>query len=133
MVDVDFLAVEFNHRRAYALIDYKHERAFDLRLDSANVAAMRDLGTRAGVAAAVVRYWPGVWVFQPYPLNDVARSCFRTGELLSEREYVERLYAMRNSQIDAETLSGLLTTGVEEVSYRLSVAPKKESAEVIGR
>lgn len=133
MVDIDFLAVEYNHRRAYAVIDYKHERAYDLGLRSANASALADLATRAGVPALIVRYWPppvgsNDWVFQTFPLNDAARAFAKAGYLLSERGYVRMLNTMRDGIVDEAHLETLSDGGVVEVSRRLSVAPKYEAA-----
>jgi hypothetical protein len=44
-------------------------------------------------------YWPECWAFRVYPINDVAKENFKHGELITELDYVSRLYRMRRQKL----------------------------------
>jgi len=95
-VDVDFLMIEYNHAKPVALIDYKHFKAIALRRHERSMVAITELANRASLPFLVAYYWPDIWAFRVYTMNDRAQKYFTDAELLSERDYVERLYALRS-------------------------------------
>lgn len=97
-VDLDFLVAEYNVGKPVALIEYKHHRAWVPQLQHATYRALADLadGYRdSPLPFLVVFYWPDIWAFRILPVNDAAHDHFHTGETLSERDFVSRLYRLR--------------------------------------
>lgn len=109
-VDLDFLVVEYNLGLPVGLIEYKHHCA---RMPNMQHATYRALSALADgykndpLPFLVVFYWPEIWAFRAYPVNDVARKWFREWEGLSEFEYVQRLYRMRRFTISQELTNRL--------------------------
>jgi len=95
-VDVDFLLIEFDRKQPCALVDYKHEKLPALRRNS-NVATIGVLGSMADIPAFVCGYAEDFSWFWPIPLNEQAERWIskHDGKRLTEKEWVEMLYAMR--------------------------------------
>jgi hypothetical protein len=110
-VDIDFLVSEFNAGLAVAIVEYKHFRA---RIPDANhpaIRAFRDLTDNRinPLPFLIVRYWPGDWAFQVAQLNPVAEQNFSLDEMMSELDFVMRLYKLRRLRLAAH-LEGKLNT-----------------------
>lgn len=107
MVDIDFLAVEYNHGLPVAVVEYKHYNRKALELEHANYRALTELADRAQIPFLVATYWPECWAFSVTPVNELARSIYRKpGKMLTEREFVQSLYYMRD--IEAHKYIGVL-------------------------
>lgn len=111
MVDVDFLAVEYNHGNPCALVEYKKYNAPEVKPWHPSYRALKALGDVARIPFLVAFYWPGIWAFQVVPLNRYGRDRFAVGELFTELDYVIRLYALRGAvllQEDRKVLNSIL-------------------------
>lgn len=106
-VDLDLVLVEYHLSRPVALVEYKHHRA---RIDwsSSNYRALRDLADRSNLPFVVAFYWPQVWSFRVHAMNDAALRHFAAGgELLTEQEFVQRLYRLRSLFVEDALLPTL--------------------------
>ena len=104
-VDLDFVAVEYNHGKPVAIIEYKHHRARMPALDHPTIRALADLASGyrdSPLPFAIVKYWRTPWAFEVRPVNNAAARYFRDPERLTEYEYVQRLYLMRRATITQE-------------------------------
>jgi len=75
--------------------------------------ALRDLadGYRGGgLPFLIAFYWKEPWVFRVLPVNAKAAEWFTSGEVVSERTFVTRLYLMRTLVIRDEVVSKLCDT-----------------------
>lgn len=102
-VDVDFLLIEYDRKVVKGLVDYKHEALPEWRRNSSS-AAIADLGTKAGIPVFVCGYAEDFSWFWPIPVNEEARKWIpeRDGHRLSEKEWVEMLYAIRGRSMPAD-------------------------------
>jgi hypothetical protein len=107
-VDIDFLLVEYNLAKPVALVEYKHPDAKPWNAAEPNYRALADLAnnyttnTTDGLPFLVATYWPDIWAFKVYPVNGTAQQHFDNGELLTEYEYVKRLYKLRRLALSKE-------------------------------
>ncbi len=94
--DLDFLVVEYNIGLPVALIEYKHFRAQNPVIKHPTYCALTALADRAPpIPFLIVFYWPEIWAFRVLPINEVSKTNFQEGELLTEFDFVARLYHMR--------------------------------------
>lgn len=100
--DIDFLLIEYHIAEPVALIEYKHFQAGFPNLTQAGYRALKRLAEIANLPLILAFYWPDVWAFRVYPLNDAAKKFFHKKEDLSEYEYVERLHRMRRITLSQE-------------------------------
>lgn len=110
-VDLDFLVVEYNFGKPVALIEYKNYRARKPALDHATyraLSALADGYTENPLPFIVAFYWPDIWAFKITPVNQSAKLSFADGEMLTEYDFVRRLYRLRRLTIAAE-LEGRLS------------------------
>jgi len=116
-VDLDFLMVEYNHGKPVGLVEFKHYLAQFPNLLHATYRAIVDLadnyrptdGREPGLPCLIAFYWPDMWAFRIHPLNDLARGWFAEGELITEREFVSRLYRIRHFAVEPSVLDRLST------------------------
>lgn len=94
-VDLDFLMVEYNIGKPVGLVEYKHYQAKFPELNHATHRALSELADIAGLPFILAFYWPGIWAFRVFPVNAIAKQKFEKSELLTERDFVSRLYRMR--------------------------------------
>jgi hypothetical protein len=112
-VDLDFLMVEYNHGSPVAVVEYKYYPADKVDLDHATYRALRSLANNysdshtEGLPFLLVRYWKDPWCFLVRPANSVAKQWFDGWEKLSEVEFVQRLYRIREMSCEEKTLAGL--------------------------
>lgn len=90
-VDLDF--VEYDQGRAMAVVEYKHERALPVDVESASILAVVDLGTRAGVPVFLTIYTDD-FSMTVTPLNWLARWHTEHAQM-TEREWITFLYRVR--------------------------------------
>lgn len=95
MVDIDFLAVEYNRREPAALVDYKACRPFPINFYEANYAVLASAANGMRVPFMVVFYSPNYWWFYVVPGNDRAHRFYGGPCWMSERDYVTGLYRLR--------------------------------------
>jgi hypothetical protein len=115
-VDMDFLVVEYNLGKPVALIEYKHFKAREPNYQHATYRALAELANQhqaGSLPLLVAFYWPDLWAFKTRPLNKPAAAVFAINEILCERDYVARLYAMRNKVL-TQTLEGKLNTSLPQ-------------------
>lgn len=106
-VDLDFLLVEYNAGYPVALVDYKDCHASMPNLRHPSFRALAWLANARDLPFYVAFYWKDTWAFRVHPVNDAAKKWFREAEVLSEREYVSRLYDMRRRAVDVGVLARL--------------------------
>ena len=94
-VDIDFLVVEYNVGKPVAIVDYKHYQASAPDLSHPTYRALLELADIAQLPFLIAFYWPESWAFKITPVNEFARAHFADNEMLTERDYVERLYKLR--------------------------------------
>lgn len=119
-VDLDFLVVEYNLGKPVALVEYKAKGAKEPLLDHATYRALKLLAdgySATPLPFMVVFYRTDIWAFQVRPINDEAKKWFSNKEVLTERDYVSRLYEMRNLALK----EGLLP-------HLMNVLPTKDAA-----
>lgn len=94
-VDLDFLFLEYDHGKAVALVEYKHENAQPQYATHPTYQAMIDLGTRAQVPVFAVRYKSDFSEWKVVPLNTIAMSKLKERKTMTEREWITFLYELR--------------------------------------
>jgi len=115
MLDIDFLACEYDTGRPVCIIEYKHADAMPVDLDHASYRALRLLADRAGISFLIARY-DSLWSFEITPGNPAAEEWFTSGERLTELQFVTRLYAMRGRELP-EGLEVRLNDVIAEVKH----------------
>ena len=95
MVDIDFLAVEFESREPAAIIDYKHERNTRVDLKAPGIETLGKLGDRANLPVFVVHYSADYHWWRVYPVNSLAMAIYDKPTSLKESDYVKFLYSLR--------------------------------------
>jgi hypothetical protein len=108
-VDLDFLVVEYNIGKPVGLIEYKHHRAVMPNFNHATYRALSAMADVAKLPFLVAFYWPDIWAFKVFPVNRFAAEVFSPNEVLTERDYVSKLYTMRR-RVLAKELNGFLKT-----------------------
>ncbi len=94
-VDIDFLMLEYDHCKAVALVEYKHEQAKEQRKSNPSIKALIDLGNRANVSVFCVRYANDFSWWRVVPLNKVAQGWLSDRDEMTETDWVRLLYRMR--------------------------------------
>lgn len=109
-MDLDFLVAEYNIGKPVGLIEYKHHCAREPNTQHATYRALTHLADNyldGSLPFLVAFYWPDIWAFRCLPINGTAKAHFGDGEVLTEREFVGRLYRLRRLRL-ARELEGLL-------------------------
>lgn len=108
MVDIDFLAAEYDQARAVAIIEYKAAGAPISDFSKANYRVLIGMADTLKIPFAVVRYHSGQSLFYVQPGNELARFAFTCQQIVSEFEYVGQLYRLRKRETP-ETISRQLS------------------------
>jgi len=99
--DID--CIEYDYGAPVAMIEDKHSNASPdegTRTNHPTQNAKRALADAAGVPFFSRRYWTESWMQLVIPLNEEADVLLHTaGELLTEFEYVDMLYRLRDSEM----------------------------------
>ena len=98
MVDLDFLALEYDSGKAAALVEYKHEQATPQYASHPSYQAMIDLGDRAELPVLAVRYAADFSWWRVVPLNRYAAAYLPERCEMTERAWVTLLYKLRNRE-----------------------------------
>jgi hypothetical protein len=95
MVDIDFLALEYDQAKPVALVEYKAKGAAKPDLAKPSYRALRGLADIGKLPFAIVFYHPGLMVFWVIAGNEAARFAFPCQTVLSEYDFVQALYRLR--------------------------------------
>jgi hypothetical protein len=98
-VDLDFVVAEYNIGKPVGLVEYKHYMAQIPNVLHPTYRALTALadGYKEGPLPFLIAfYWPDVWAFKITPVNEYAKGHFYIGEMLTELEFVRRLYKLRS-------------------------------------
>ncbi len=98
-VDLDFLVAEYNIGKPVALIEYKRYTAQVPNVLHPTYRALSDLADKysdGSLPFLIAFYWPDIWAFRIHPVNPCAKGHFYEGEMLTERQFVYRLYRLRS-------------------------------------
>jgi hypothetical protein len=98
-IDIDFLLVEFNRGKPVALVEYKDIHAQSPNIGHPSYRALIELANGHSVGALpflIAFYQSDIWAFRIIPVNEAAKAHFAVNEMLTEIEYVSRLYRLRN-------------------------------------
>jgi hypothetical protein len=98
-VDLDFLLLEYDHGKAVAIVEFKHEQAKIQHASHPSYRAMIDLGNRAGIPVFACRYADDFSWFRATPLNENARYWLPEKKEMTELEWVSLLYRIRGREI----------------------------------
>lgn len=102
-VDLDLLMVEYNNGKAAALVEYKFAASPtpNPNLGHPTMRAVAGLANDSGIPFIVAFYTRDPWTFRVFRGNAHACRIYKTdGRLLTEREFVESLYFIRNRALD---------------------------------
>lgn len=98
MVDIDFLAAEYDQAKPVAIIEYKAAGAAQHDFSKPSYKVLIGLANIAQIPFAVVRYHPAQCLFYIIPGNDQAKLAFTHNRIISEFEYVGELYRLRKRE-----------------------------------
>lgn len=113
-VDLDFLVAEYNIGKPVGLIEYKHFNAKipdTLHPTYRALTALADGHSDGPLPFLIVYYWPDIWAFRVTPVNDCSKRNFKPDEILSELDFVKRLYRLRSLTL-TKYLAGRLNTSL---------------------
>lgn len=110
-VDVDFVMVEYNQGTPVALVEYKADgNTYVARnMNHPTLKAIRILADNSKIPFLLVSYAKDPSWFRLTPANSFARKRFAAPVVMSEREYVGALYALRHMKLPddlAQQLNG---------------------------
>lgn len=95
--DLDF--IEYDHGRAVALVEYKHERAKATQPTDSNIRALCDVANRAKLPAFGAVYSSDFAYWVVTALNAIAAQALKVGvnqsKAMTEMTWVEFLYQLR--------------------------------------
>lgn len=98
MVDIDFLAAEYDQAKPVAIIEYKAAGAAISDFTKPSYKVLIGLANAANIPFAVVRYHAKQSLFYIQPGNDLANFAFTCKKIISEFEYVGQLYRLRQRE-----------------------------------
>lgn len=113
-VDIDFLLVEYDHGKACALVEYKHERAAIQDARKPTYQALIDLGDRAGIPVLFCRYADDFSAWTVTPLNQVAMKFVPKRVTLDEAGWVKLLYRIRDNEAPQTVIDEINTCNGDE-------------------
>ena len=96
-VDIDFLLIEYDHGKAVALVEYKHEKALPQKASHPSYRALIDLSSKATIPFFVARYADDFSWWKIIPLNRQAKKVLPERTEMNERQWVTFLYKIRGS------------------------------------
>ena len=109
MIDVDFLALEYDNGKPVALVEYKHEDADPQHSNHPSYRALCSLGDAAQVPVFGVRYAGDFSLWRVLPLNQVAKDILEYRyHQMTESEYVAFLYRLRGRDVPADLFDAML-------------------------
>lgn len=126
--DLDFVLLEYNHRKPVAIVDYKFylKRRVDLR--EANFDAIADLADNYAPGALpfiIPIYSKDPWWFVVISRNERAKQIYGAEpQYYSEQEYVRSLYSLRKRMlefIDKQAIEKLTQFKLDPIRVVLNV------------
>ena len=114
-VDIDFLMVEYDLGKPVALVEYKNRekpQEFDYR--QTNFAAIVELANRARIPAICCQYNKSFTRFWPEALNEPAKKWLPGRRTLTEKQWVQTLYAIRGRALPEDIGNQLNSFDKEE-------------------
>lgn len=102
MVDIDFLALEYDKGCATAIVEYKNEYAEPANPQHPSYKALADLGNKAGLPVIGCRYKSDFKIWRAVPLNKIALNVLPEPKEFSEVEWVSFLYGIRGREVPSE-------------------------------
>ena len=105
--DIDFLLLEYDTGKPAAIVEYKRDGASEPKLKRSTYRALSILADCAKIPFIIAFYWPKIWAFQVFPVNEYAKKHFVSGKYFSERGFVEQLYRLRGRALP-ETIGNKL-------------------------
>lgn len=102
MVDIDFLACEYDNGRPVAIVEYKREDSPPQTFNHPSIRVLRGLATAANLPFFVVRYAADLSWWKVVPLNVMARRWLSKQVEMVEVEYVSFLYQLRGREVPTE-------------------------------
>lgn len=111
MVDLDFLALEYDQGKAVAIVEFKNEHAQPQYASHPSYQAIIDLGNKASVPVFAVRYADDFVWWRVTPLNQCAKDALAERAEMSEKEWVTFLYRLRGREMS----QGLIEDGEIEL------------------
>ncbi len=109
MVDLDFVACEYDSGKPAAIVEYKHVERGREDFTHPTYQALAHLANRAGIPFMVAYYQPNPWRFYVIPMNESATAIYKRPRPLSEKRFVDSLYCIRTRVIEAEVTAHLDT------------------------
>lgn len=100
MLDIDFLAVEYDTGIPVALVEYKNEHAPKQLATHPSYQALITVGNRAQLPVFAVRYATSFEWWFIVPLNRWAKDVQAERVKMTEREYIGFLYRLRGRDYD---------------------------------
>lgn len=107
MLDIDFLALEYDKGKASAIVEYKNEHAEPQYASHPSYQAIIDLGNRAELPVIACRYSDDYMKYKAVALNEYAKKYLPNREEFDELGWVNLLYRIRGREITKEVLSGM--------------------------
>ena len=107
-VDLDFLFLEYDHGKASALVEYKHERAPPQKPLHPTYQAMKDLCDRARLPFFACRYKGDYSEWLVVPMNVEARTHLPERKSMSMAGWVVFLYAVRGRTITEQKVQSMM-------------------------
>lgn len=101
-VDIDFPLIEYNWGEPAAIVEYKFAGAEgrSVDFDNPSMRALASLANAAKIPFIVALYTREPWTFRVFRGNEYAERIYREdGRLMTEREFVESLYFIRNGSL----------------------------------
>lgn len=130
-VDLDFVVAEFNNGKPIGIVEYKRHTAKQPDLEHPAMRCLERLAQwhckpvgdsgeveHDPLPFIIAFYWPDIWAFRVVPANTVANQYFMHHEILSELEWVRRIYAIRGLQLPSDVVrkcQSLLPDGVPTI------------------
>ena len=107
MLDIDFLAVEFDKGEPVALVEYKNEYADVHYASHPSYQALIKLGNRAGLPVIACRYASDFSKWRVTALNGKAREIIPERTELDEAGWVSLLYKIRGREVSRDVLENM--------------------------
>lgn len=121
-IDIDFLLVEYNFNTPRAIVEYKNEHAPPQYLASSQYQVLKKLGDRAQIPVIAARYASDFSRFNVVPVNQSANEFLPKRIELTESEFVNLLYRMREvNLVPSDVLNAINNTGKKYISEQLTL------------
>lgn len=107
MVDIDFLAMEYDNGEPVAIVEYKNEHAKVQYASHPSYQALIKSGNRADLPVIACRYSDDFSKWIAVPLNNKALEYLPERKELDELGWVKLLYKMRGRELDDKIIENM--------------------------